>query len=102
MAIAAWIATGLPERFLSILVVATPCPLLIGIPIAVIGSVSLAARRGLIIKDPAILERLDSCRVAIFDKTGTLTYGEPKLVDSVVSEGIDRDEMLKSTASLER
>ena len=102
VAIAAWFVTGLPERFLSILVVATPCPLIIGIPIAVIGSVSLAARRGLIIKDPAILERLDSCRVAIFDKTGTLTYGEPKLVDIIVNDGTDRDQILKTTASLER
>ena len=102
VAIAAWMITGQPERFLSILVVATPCPLIIGIPIAVIGSVSLAARRGLIIKDPAILERLDSCRVAIFDKTGTLTYGEPQLTEIIVNNGVPRDAILKTTASLER
>ena len=59
------------------LVVATPCPLLIAIPVAIIGSISLAARRGIIIKDPAVLEQIDTCRTAIFDKTGTLTYGEP-------------------------
>lgn len=102
VAIAVWIITGVPERFLSILVVATPCPLIIGIPIAVIGSVSLAARRAIIVKDPAILEKLDRCTVAIFDKTGTLTYGEPKLVEMVATEGYVADEVLRSVASLEK
>ena len=63
------------------LVVATPCPLLIAIPVAIIGSISLAARRGIIIKDPAVLEKIDTCRTAIFDKTGTLTYGQPQLTE---------------------
>ena len=102
IAIAAWIITGTPERFLSIIVVATPCPLIIGIPIAVIGSVSLAARRGIIIKDPAILEKLDSCRVAIFDKTGTLTYGEPNLVSIETAGTFTRDDVLRLVASLEK
>ena len=102
IAIAAWIITGTPERFLSIIVVATPCPLIIGIPIAVIGSVSLAARRGIIIKDPAILEKLDSCRVAIFDKTGTLTYGEPNLVSIETAGTFSRDDVLRLVASLEK
>lgn len=102
VAISAWMLSASPERFLSVLVVATPCPLIIGIPIAVIGSVSLAARRGIIIKDPAVLERIDSCRVAIFDKTGTLTYGEPKLVELVVNNGGHPEEILKTVASLER
>jgi cation transport ATPase len=66
-------------RFLAVMVVATPCPLLIAIPVAIIGSISLAARRGIIVKDPAVLEKIDTCRTAIFDKTGTLTYGQPKL-----------------------
>ena len=78
---AAWWASGDGVRFLAVLVVATPCPLLIGIPVAIIGAVSLAAKRGIVIRDPAILERLDSCRIAIFDKTGTLTYGRPQLTD---------------------
>jgi heavy metal translocating P-type ATPase len=101
-AIAAWIITGTPERFLSIVVVATPCPLIIGIPIAVIGSVSLAARRGIIIKDPAVLEKIDSCRVAIFDKTGTLTYGEPSLVSIETADGFSTDVVLRYVASLEK
>ena len=89
-------------RFLAVLVVATPCPLLIGIPVAIIGSVSLAARRGIIIKDPAVLEKIDTCRTAIFDKTGTLTYGQPKLTDVLPGEGFTEDEALAVVASLER
>jgi heavy metal translocating P-type ATPase len=101
-AVATWIGTGSADRFLSILVVATPCPLIIGIPVAVIGSVSLAARRGIIIKDPAILEKLDTCKVAIFDKTGTLTYGEPRLTDIVTAKGLKPEDVLQPVASLER
>lgn len=101
-ALGTWLITDAPERFLSILVVATPCPLIIGIPIAVIGSVSLAARRAIIVKDPAILEKLYHCTVAIFDKTGTLTYGEPKLVEIITSEGHVADKVLQSVASLEK
>jgi P-type E1-E2 ATPase len=89
-------------RFLAVLVVATPCPLLIAIPVAIIGSISLAARRSIIIKDPAVLERLDTCRVAIFDKTGTLTYGKPELVEILPASGIDSDEALALVSSVER
>ena len=84
------------------LVVATPCPLLIAIPVAIIGSISLAARRGIIIKDPAVLEKIDTCRTAIFDKTGTLTYGEPKLTEVLPVDGVIRDDVLAAVASLER
>src|SRR5213078_3839794 len=73
LAFAAWAITGQSHRFLAVVVVATPCPLLIAIPVAVIGAISLAARRGIIIKNPAVLEQIDSCRTFIFDKTGTLT-----------------------------
>ncbi|MFM7151387.1 MAG: HAD-IC family P-type ATPase, partial [Gemmataceae bacterium] len=78
IALVAWALSGEAIRFLAVLVVATPCPLLIAIPVAIIGSISLAARRGIIIKDPAVLEKIDTCRTAIFDKTGTLTYGQPR------------------------
>jgi heavy metal translocating P-type ATPase len=102
VALLAWAVWGDPVRFLAVLVVATPCPLLIAIPVAIIGAVSLAARRGIVIRDPAVLETIDECRVAIFDKTGTLTYGQPALVELVVTEGHKRDEVLQLTASLER
>ena len=101
LALAAWFLSGEKVRFLAVLVVATPCPLLIAIPVAIIGSISLAARRGIIIRDPAVLERIDTCRVAIFDKTGTLTYGEPELVGVDVLSGHDEDEVLQLVATLE-
>ncbi len=102
VALVAWAASGDALRFLAVLVVATPCPLLIGIPVAIIGSVSLAARRGIIIKDPAVLEKIDTCRTAIFDKTGTLTYGRPELTDVLPGEGFTNEEVLGAVASLER
>ena len=98
---AAWWVSGEATRFLAVLVVATPCPLLIGIPVAIIGAVSLAARRGIVIRDPAILERLATCRTGIFDKTGTLTYGTPHLTEVVALGKIDRDEILRLAAALE-
>jgi len=102
IAIAAWALSGDASRFLGVLVVATPCPLLIAIPVAIIGSISLAARRGIIIKDPAVLEKIDTCRIAIFDKTGTLTYGEPEVTEVITNAKFTSDEVLAAVASLER
>ena len=102
IALAAWAVSGEAIRFLAVLVVATPCPLLIAIPVAIIGSISLAARRGIIIKDPAVLEQVENCRVVILDKTGTLTYGAPHLVAQHVAAGFDRLDVLRVAASLER
>lgn len=102
IALLAWGMSGEAIRFLAVLVVATPCPLLIAIPVAIIGSISLAARRGIIIKDPAVLEKVDTCRTAIFDKTGTLTYGKPTLTEVAVAAEFTRDDALTLVASLER
>ena len=101
VALAAWWTSGEPVRFLAVLVVATPCPLLIAIPVAIIGAVSLAAKRGIVIRDPAILERLDTCRTAIFDKTGTLTYGTPQLTEVLTIGQHSESEALALAASLE-
>src|SRR6266702_4838374 len=101
IALVAWAVSGEVERFLAVLVIATPCPLLIGIPVAVIGALSLSARRGIIIKNPAVLEQIDSCRTFIFDKTGTLTYGRPSLSEILCAPGFAKDEVLRVTASLE-
>jgi heavy metal translocating P-type ATPase len=98
----AWAATGEAHRFLAVIVVATPCPLLIAIPVAVIGAISLSARRGIIIKNPAVLEQIDQCRTLIFDKTGTLTYGKPALSEILCAPGFTRDQVLQAAASLER
>ena len=102
IALAAWWYSGDVIRFLAVLVIATPCPLLIGIPVTIISSISLAARREIIIKNPAILETIGQCRTAIFDKTGTLTYGRPWLTAITPHNDKSEDELLLLTASLER
>ena len=102
IAVLAWSLSGESQRFLAVLVVATPCPLLIGIPVAILGGISLSARRGIIIRDPGVLEQIDQCRVAIFDKTGTLTYGRPALTECITRPGISEQEVLRLTAALER
>ena len=102
VAILAWMITGEAVRFLAVLVIATPCPLLIAIPVAIIGSISLCARRAIIVKSPVVLEQIAECRTAIFDKTGTLTYGEPKLTEQIIAPSFDRKEVLTLVASLER
>ncbi len=94
--------TGDPHRFLAVLVIATPCPLLIAIPIAIIGSISLAATRSIVIRDPTALEQLDECRTMVLDKTGTLTYGRPVLSERIAISEFDTQETLRLTASVER
>ncbi|MCC6420996.1 MAG: heavy metal translocating P-type ATPase [Gemmataceae bacterium] len=102
LALGAWAVSGEAVRFLAVLVVATPCPLLIAIPVAIIGSVSLAARHGIIIKDPAVLEKVDICRIAIFDKTGTLTYGQPRVTEILAAPGVEPRAVLTLVAGVER
>ena len=84
------------------IVIATPCPLLIAIPVTVLGAISLAAKRGIIVRNPASLERIDECRTLIFDKTGTLTYGRPILTEVSCFDGFSRAEVLSKAASLEQ
>lgn len=102
IAILAWTISGNAVRFLAVLVIATPCPLLIAIPVAIIGSISLCARRGILIKNPIVLEQIDKCRTMIFDKTGTLTYGKPILTDQTIYNNHNPEEILKLVASIER
>ena len=101
IAVLAWAVSGEAVRFLAVLVIATPCPLLIAIPVAIIGSISLAARRSIVVKNSAVLEQITECRTAIFDKTGTLTYGEPKLTEQLIASGFTQKEVLTLAASLE-
>jgi heavy metal translocating P-type ATPase len=98
----AWLSSGSPTRFLSVVVIATPCPLLIAIPVAIIGAISSAARRGIIVKDPAALEQLTLCETMIFDKTGTLTYGRPSLSEEIYAPSFTRESVLPLVAALER
>ena len=102
VAAAAGLASGDPRRFLAVMVVATPCPLLIAIPIAIIASVSLAARRSIVVKDPGVLEEIDTCRTIILDKTGTLTYGEPTLTEQICGAAFPRRQVLELVAGLEQ
>jgi heavy metal translocating P-type ATPase len=102
LGVAAWMLSGDPVRFLAVMVVATPCPLLIAIPVAIIGSISLAARRAIIVRDPAVLEQLDTCQTMLLDKTGTLTYGEPQLTEQLCAGGHDPRFILSLVASLEQ
>ncbi len=102
IAILAWGLSGDAVRFLAVLVIATPCPLLIAIPVAIIGSISFCAKRGILIKNPIVLEQIDQCKTMIFDKTGTLTYGKPTLTEQTVYSNDSPMEILKLVASVER
>jgi heavy metal translocating P-type ATPase len=102
IAVASWILSGDSHRFLAVLVIATPCPLLLAIPVAIIGAISLSARRSIIIKNQAVLEQVGKCTTLIFDKTGTLTYGRPALTEILCAPGFSENEVLRAAASLER
>ena len=102
LAVLAWLASSDARRFLAVMVIATPCPLLIAIPIAIIGAISVSARSGIIIKNPSILEQVDRCRTLIFDKTGTLTYGRPVLTQILAAPAFEPGEVLRLAASLEQ
>ncbi|MBJ7250203.1 MAG: HAD-IC family P-type ATPase, partial [Acetobacteraceae bacterium] len=97
---AAWLISGDPRRALAVLVVATPCPLILAAPIALIAGIGRAARRGIVVKGGAALERLARIRTVIFDKTGTLTPGRPKLAGIEADPALGRDAALRLAAAL--
>lgn len=99
---AAWLLSGDPVRFAEVLVVATPCPLLIAAPVAFMGGMSRAARRGIIVKGGGTLEQLSRTRTVAFDKTGTLSVGAPTVVAIRPAAGVDEDELLRLVASAEQ
>jgi len=102
IAASAWALTGDPVRALAVLVVATPCPLILAVPIAIVAGISRAARRGIIVKGGGALETLARGSVLLFDKTGTLTSGIPEVADVEVFGGIDPEELLRLAASLDQ
>lgn len=102
IALAGWLLSGNPERFLAVIVIATPCPLLLAIPISIIGAISLSAKRGIVIKKPVVLEQVGDIQTMFFDKTGTLTHGEPVVTDVICFSGADSTDVLAMTASLEQ
>ncbi|MFJ5860218.1 heavy metal translocating P-type ATPase [Pseudarthrobacter sp. NPDC092439] len=110
MAGTAWLLSGDAVRFAQVLVVATPCPLLIAAPVAFLAGTSQAARKGIIIKNTSTLEQLARARTAVFDKTGTLTSGRPVLDRVELAAGpetgsggaLDEDRLLQLAASAEQ
>ena len=96
----AWWLAGDATRALAVLVVATPCPLILAAPVALICGVSRAARRGIIVKGPGVLERLARARTVLFDKTGTLTTGTPRVTGVETLDGFDPDDVLRRAGSL--
>lgn len=91
-----------PRRILAVLVIATPCPLILGVPVAIVSGLSAAARHGVLIKSGGALERLGRIRVLLFDKTGTLTQGRPEIIAINPAKGFTPDEVLRYAASLEQ
>ena len=102
LAAVGWAVSGDPVRAVAVLVVATPCPLLLAAPIALVSGLSRAARLGVVVKGGGALERLADGRVVVFDKTGTLTRGRPTLTDVVAVAGADADQALRLAASLDQ
>jgi heavy metal translocating P-type ATPase len=98
----AWAASGDPVRALAVFVVATPCPLILAAPIALMSGLSRAARAGIVVKGGGAIERLGSVRTVLLDKTGTITLGQPVLGRVVSLDGIPGDEALRLAASLDR
>ena len=101
IALTAWALSGDARRFLEVIVVATPCPLLIGAPVAIISGMSRAAKHGIIIKNGKSLERLASIRSIAFDKTGTLTKGKPVLESVESYADLDQTRLLGLAAAIE-
>ena len=98
----AW-AVGGADRAVAVLVVATPCPLILAAPVALVSGLSAAARRGVVVKSGGVLERLAKCTTLILDKTGTLTVGQPDVTAVIPAPGtLDADEVLTLAASLDQ
>jgi len=99
---AAWALSGDPKRAVAVLVVATPCPMILAVPIALIGGISRGARRGIIVKGGRALEALSRARVLLMDKTGTITAGTARVSDVMPFDGHDPDELVRLAASLDQ
>ncbi|TCU41229.1 heavy metal translocating P-type ATPase [Rhizobium azibense] len=102
LALAAWSLSNDPRRALAVLVIATPCPLILAVPVAIMSGISRCAAIGCLVKDGGILEALSRVRVAILDKTGTLTRGAAAIVAIKNAKWIDANELLRLAASLDQ
>ncbi len=102
LAVGAWAASGDAVRALAVVVVATPCPLILAAPIALVSGLSRAARSGILVKGAGGIETLGEARTVLFDKTGTLTVGVPEVRDIVARDGFESSELLRLAASVDR
>jgi heavy metal translocating P-type ATPase len=99
---AAYVLSGDPTRVLAVLVIATPCPLILAAPVAIIGGINRAARHGIIFRHGTALEQLGGVAIAIFDKTGTLTIGRPQVAQVLAAPPFTADEVLGLAGSVEQ
>lgn len=102
LAAAAGLASGSPVRAVAVLVVATPCPLLLAAPVAIVSGLSRASRDGVVIRGGGVLENLGRAKTLVMDKTGTLTVGRPTVVDVVAAPGYDATSVLRLAASVDQ
>lgn len=102
MALLAWVISGEVSRAVAVVVAATPCPLILAVPVAIISGMSKAAAKGAIIKGGAALEQLARTKTVMLDKTGTLTHGGPQLSALAVIPGANSEKVLAAVASLEQ
>lgn len=102
LAVIAWVISGDASHFAEVLVVATPCPLIIAAPVAFIAGMSRTARHGIIVKNGGTLEKLARIKTVAFDKTGTLTHGQPVLSTVITAGGIQENELIRLAAIAEQ
>ena len=102
MAGAAWALSDDPVRAVAVLVVATPCPLILAVPVAIVAGLSRAAKLGILIKGGKAIESLAAVRSLVIDKTGTLTHGQARLVSTHATDSMAPDELLRIAASLDQ
>ena len=102
MAAVGWALTNDPVTAVAVLVVATPCPLIIAAPVAIVSGLSRAARRGVVIKGGAAIEQLGTARTVMLDKTGTITLGQPEVAEVLALNGVAPEEILRRAASVDQ
>ncbi|WP_225729127.1 MULTISPECIES: heavy metal translocating P-type ATPase [unclassified Nocardia] len=102
IAAVAWLVTGDPVRAVAVIVTATPCPLLLAVPVAITAGMSRTARAGVVVKDGAALETLGRTRCLAMDKTGTITVGRPELLDTITAPGLTATDALRWAAAVEQ
>lgn len=102
MALSTWLISGNMKQAVAVIVAATPCPLILAVPIAIVSGISRAARVGVIIKTGSALEKLAQVEVVLLDKTGTVTHGGPSITEMVWAREIDSEQVLSLASSLEQ